>query len=173
MRRVLAIAALVIAAAPSALGQTPDEPARPAGEKAAAGVEQALIKLDRELTDATVSNDMALFKRTALDSYVFVNPGGGLEEGTQPPSGPPAKFESLVPEDVRVRVHGETAVLTGRATIKGRLGGGRDISGQYRYLRVFVRQGGQWRLAAMSAVPVQQEPAAQQPAQQPPAEKQP
>ena len=103
--------------------------------------EQALIKLDRELMDATVSNDMALFKRTALDGYVFVDPGGGLEEGTQPPPGPPAKFESLAPEDVRVRVHGDTAVLTGRATVKGQLGSGRDISGQYRYMRVFVRQG--------------------------------
>jgi ketosteroid isomerase-like protein len=60
-----------------------------------------------------------------------------------------------VVEDVRVRVHGDTAVLTGRVTAKGRLGSGRDISGQYRYLRVFVRRDGQWRLAAYSAVLIQ------------------
>jgi hypothetical protein len=156
MRSVLFLA-LLAAAAPAAAqtgaGAATQQPA-PAAQQG--GAEQALIKLDRELMDATVSNDMALFKRTALDSYVFVNPGGGLEEGTQPPSGPPAKFESLVPEDVRVRIHGETAVLTGRATVKGRLGSGRDISGQYRYMRVFVRQGGQWRLAATSVVPIEQ-----------------
>ena len=139
MRTVLFIALLTAAtpaAAQTGAGAATQQPA-PAAQQG--GAEQALIKLDRELMDATVSNDMALFKRTALDSYVFVNPGGGLEEGTQPPSGPPAKFESLVPEDVRVRVHGDTAVLTGRATVKGQLGSGRDISGQYRYLRVFVR----------------------------------
>ena len=156
MRTVLFIALLTAAtpaAAQTGAGAATQQPA-PAAQQG--GAEQALIKLDRELMDATVSNDMALFKRTALDSYVFVNPGGGLEEGTQPPSGPPAKFESLVPQDVRVRVHGDTAVLTGRATVKGRLGSGRDISGQYRYLRVFVRQGGQWRLAATSVVPIEQ-----------------
>ena len=156
MRTVLFIALLTAAtpaAAQTGAGAATQQPA-PAAQQG--GAEQALIKLDRELMDATVSNDMALFKRTALDSYVFVNPGGGLEEGTQPPSGPPAKFESLTPEDVRVRVHGDTAVLTGRATVKGRLGSGRDISGQYRYLRVFVRQGGQWRLAATSVVPIEQ-----------------
>ena len=156
MRSVLFIALLAAAtpaAAQTGAGAATQQPA-PAAQPG--GDEQALVKLDRELMDATVSNDMAPFKRTALDSYVFVNPGGGLEEGTQPPPGPPAKFESLVPEDVRVRVHGETAVLTGRATVKGRLGSGRDISGQYRYLRVFVRQGGQWRLAATSVVPIEQ-----------------
>ena len=156
MRSVLLFALLTAAtpaAAQTGAGAAQQQPA-PAAQQGSA--EQSLIKLDRELMDATVSNDMALFKRTALDTYVFVNPGGGLEEGTQPPSGPPAKFESLVPEDVRVRVHGDTAVLTGRATVKGRLGSGRDISGQYRYLRVFVRQGGQWRLAATSVVPIEQ-----------------
>ena len=156
MRSVLFLALLAAAtpaAAQTGAGAATQQPA-PAAQQG--GAEQALIKLDRELMDATVSNDMALFKRTALDSYVFVNPGGGLEEGTQPPSGPPAKFESLVPEDVHVRVHGETAVLTGRATVKGRLGSGRDISGQYRYMRVFIRQGGQWRLAATSVVPIEQ-----------------
>ena len=156
MRSVLFL--VLLAAATSAAAQTGPGAATPQPAPAAqqGGAEQALIKLDRELMDATVSNDMALFKRTALDSYVFVNPGGGLDEGTQPHPGPPAKFESLVPEDVRVRVHGDTAVLTGRATVKGRLGSGRDISGQYRYLRVFVRQGGQWRLAATSVVPIEQ-----------------
>ena len=154
MRSILFLA-LLTAATPAA-AQTGAATQQPAPAARQGGVEQALIKLDRELMDATVSSDMTLFKRTALDGHVFLNPGGGLEEGTQPPSGPPAKFESLVPEDVRVRVHGDTAVLTGRATVKGRLGSGRDISGQYRYLRVFVRRDGQWRLAATSVVAIEQ-----------------
>ena len=145
---------------------------QPTGEKVgmAGNAEQALTQLDRELNDAAVRADRALFERTAADGYVFVNPGGGLVERGQQDDG--VKFDSLDADDVRVRVHGDTAVLTGRAAVKGRLGGGQDISGQYRYMRVFVRQQGQWRLAAMSAVPIQQGPA-QQPAQQPPAEKKP
>lgn len=155
MRSILFLAFLAAAtpaAAQTGTGAATQQPA--AAEQG--GAEQALMKLDRELMDTTVSGDRALFERTALDGYVFVNPGGGLEEGARPPSGPPAKFESIVSEDVRVRVHGDTAVLTGRATVKGRLGSGRDISGQYRYMRVFVRQQGQWRLAATSIVPIEQ-----------------
>jgi hypothetical protein len=120
------------------------------------GGEQELIKLDRQLMDATLRGDWSLFERTALAGYVFINPGGGLEEGTRPPAGGPPKIESLVPEDARVQFHGDTAVLTGRVTVKGRLTSGRDISGQYRYMRVFVRHQGQWRLAATSAVLIEQ-----------------
>jgi hypothetical protein len=40
--------------------------------------------------------------------------------------------------------------------VKGKLANGTDISGPYTYMRVFVKQKGQWRLAAMSAVPIAQ-----------------
>lgn len=58
------------------------------------------------------------------------------------------KIESIQSEDVQVRVHGDTAILVGRANVKGRFDDGRDISRPYRYMRVFVKQQGQWRLAA-------------------------
>ena len=41
-----------------------------------------------------------------------------------------------------VRVHGGTAILRGRANVKGRFPDGPDISGPYRYMRVFVKQQG-------------------------------
>jgi Domain of unknown function (DUF4440) len=117
-------------------------------------VEQALIRLDRELMDAVVRKDRTLFERTALTRFVFVNPGGGVEERADPPA--PPNIESIQTENVVVRVDGDTAILTGHATLKGKLANGRDISGQYTYLRVFVKQPSQWRLAAMSAVPMMQ-----------------
>lgn len=155
----LALLTLLAAAAPiTASAQTGTDAAtkQPTTATTQGADEQALIKLDRELMDAAVRGDVALLQRTEVDGFVFVNPGGGVEEKGQSMPGGPPKIESAVPDEVRVRVHGDTAVLTGRATLKGRLGSGRDISGQYRYLRVFVKQGGQWRLAAMSAVPIEQ-----------------
>lgn len=140
MRYVLFLAfvtATTAAAQTGASMATQQPAAQPSGD------EQALIKLDRELSEARRRGDRSLFERTALPGYVFLNPGGFLEEGTQRPPGPPDKIQSHVLEDVRVRLHGETAVLTGRVTVKGLLGSGRDISGQYRYMRVFVRQSGQ------------------------------
>ena len=118
-------------------------------------VEQTLIRLDRELMDAAVRKDKTVFQQTALDRYVFVNPGGGVQERGAATDGP--NMESIQTENVVVRLHGDTAVLTGRAMVKGKLPNGTDISGPYTYMRVFVKQKGQWRLAAMSAVPIVQQ----------------
>jgi hypothetical protein len=132
--------------------QTKPTPA--AASQQSGAVEQTLIQLDRELMDAAVRKDKTFFQQTALDRYVFVNPGGGVQERSAPADGP--NMESIQTETVVVRVHGDTAVLTGKAMVKGKLANGTDISGPYTYMRVFVKQKGQWRLAAMSAVPIQQ-----------------
>jgi hypothetical protein len=115
-------------------------------------VEQELTKLDRELLNATVRNDQTLMQRVASERFVFINPVGGVQErgDTQGP-----KIESIQTQDVQVRVHGDTAILIGHANVKGRFADGRDISGPYRYMRVFVKQQGQWRLAAMQITPIQ------------------
>lgn len=165
MRSILLLA-LFTAAALLVYGQTDPgaqtKPTASAGQQSGA-VEQTLIRLDRELMDAAVRKDKTVLERTALDRYVFVNPGGGVQEGTAFTEGPfsgnlwsATNMQSVQTENVVVRVDGDTAILTGRAIVKGTLANGRDISGPYTYMRVFVKQKGQWRLAAMSAVGVAQ-----------------
>src|SRR5215207_8514592 len=106
--RIVLFLALLAAATLSTTAQTssgtPAQKTEPAAKQES--VERDLTKLDRELMDAAVKNDEALLNRTALDSYVFINPGGGVEEKGQP--GPMAKFQSLEPADVKVRVNGDT-----------------------------------------------------------------
>jgi hypothetical protein len=157
MRSILLLAVFMAAVPLLVYGQTdPDAQTKPtpsAGQQSGA-VEQALIRLDRELMDAAVRKDKTVFERTALDRYVFVNPGGGVQEGAASTDGP--NMESIQTEKVVVRVDGDTAVLTGKAIVKGKLANGTDISGPDTYMRVFVKQKGQWRLAAMSAVPIAQ-----------------
>ena len=150
---VLVVLALAI---PSLISSGQTDQAKPTPSPAPAQqtgpVEQELTKLDRELLDAIVRNDQTLMQRVALDRYVFINPVGGVQErgDTQGP-----KIESIQTQDVQVRVHGDTAILIGHANVKGRFADGRDISGPYRYMRVFVKQQGQWRLAAMQITPIQ------------------
>jgi hypothetical protein len=157
MRSILLSVVFTVAVPLVIYGQTdPGAQTKPnpsVGQQSGA-VEQTLIRLDRELMDAALSKDKTVFERTALDRYVFVNPGGGVQERAQSPDGP--NMESIQTENVVVRVDGDTAVLTGKAMVKGKLANGTDISGPYTYMRVFVKQKGQWRLAAMSAVPIAQ-----------------
>ena len=173
MKRIILLAALVFAAASVTFGQpptsTPEKPTaqeKPVGEKMAAtgSVEQAVRQLDRDLLDAMMRNDTALLEKVATDDYTITNPLGMVITKAQAIAGAKNfKFESLTPDDVQVRVYGDAAVVTGRATVKGQLktpaATMQDISGQYRYTRVYVKQEGQWRLVAHQMTPIAQQPA--------------
>lgn len=158
MRRIVLLALLIFTAAALGFAQVPKSDTKKE-PKPVTDAEQALIKLDRDLMDAMVRDDMAMAHKLELENYVFVNPGGGVEEYRPQPAGSGPKFEMANTEDVKVRITGDTAVLTGKATIKGKLANGTDISGPYRYMRVFVKQKGEWRLIAASAVPIPPPPA--------------
>jgi hypothetical protein len=159
MRRIFLLAVFTAAVPLFVYSQTDPgaqtKPVPAAGQQSGA-VEQALIKLDRELMDAAVSKNKAVFERVASEHYVFVNPGGGVQERGASADGP--NLESIQTENVMVRVDGDTAVLTGKAMVKGKFPNGTDISGPYTYMRVFAKQKGQWRVAAASVVPIMQPP---------------
>ena len=57
-------------------------------------------------------------------------------------------LDSFELEKIRVWVHGDTAILTGRVHAKGLGPKGKEFDGRYRYMHVFVKQKGEWRLAA-------------------------
>src|SRR5439155_844735 len=57
------------------------------------------------------------------------------------------QIESVGSEDQDVRVYGDTAVITGRVTLKGKYSG-KEASGLYRSISVWVNQRGRWRLVA-------------------------
>jgi uncharacterized protein (TIGR02246 family) len=180
MKQILLLAALVVAASSIALGQTPATPTAtptpaqgqpaitpgtPTAEKVAANAsaEQAVRQLDQDLMGAMAKNDTALFERVATDDYTATNPIGMNSTKAQAIAGAKNfKFESLNTDDVNVRTYGDTAIVTGRATVKGQLKTAadkmQDISGQYRYIRVYVKQGDQWRVAASQLTPIAQPP---------------
>jgi len=54
---------------------------------------------------------------------------------------------SLVADEMKVRVYGDAAVVTGRNTLKGKYQG-MDINGQIRWTDTWVKHGGRWQCAA-------------------------
>ncbi len=50
--------------------------------------------------------------------------------------------------DLKVRVYGDTAVVTGKADVKGTLGGG-DATGQILFTRVYVKMHGHWQSVSL------------------------
>jgi len=152
MRCIILLALLMIAVPAITFSQvTKDETKKtPPGKTE---VEQNLIKLDRDLLDAMIRKDMSMADRVEVADHVFINPGGGVEvKGQQ--VGPGPVINTVDTSEAVVRVHGDTAVLTGKAMVKGGFTNGPDISGPYRYMRVFVKQQGEWRLVATTVTPI-------------------
>jgi len=63
------------------------------------------------------------------------------------------KLEGNDLDDLQARVYGDTAVVTGRSTQKGKAYG-QDAAGQYRFTRVYVRQDGKWKAVAFQSTKV-------------------
>ncbi|MBA2705387.1 MAG: nuclear transport factor 2 family protein [Blastocatellia bacterium] len=118
-----------------------------------------LLYMERDLIDGSLHNDTKMFERVAMDDYVSVNPQGMVVTKAQGlANAKNFKFDAIDTDDVQVSVHGDTAVVTGRANVKGKMGA-QDINGQYRYMRVYTKDNGHWRAVASQITPIVQTPA--------------
>lgn len=60
------------------------------------------------------------------------------------------KFSRYATSDVRVRVYGDAAVVTGRLE-RTRTLNGHESSDDWRFTKAYTRQGGQWRVVSFHA----------------------
>jgi ketosteroid isomerase-like protein len=115
-----------------------------------------LLYMERDLRDSAVRNDTKLFEQVAMDDYISINPQGLVATKAQSiANSGNMKFESIDTDDVQVEVHGDTGLVTGRAMVKGKMGT-QDITGQYRYMRVYTKDNGHWRAVSFQVTPIVQ-----------------
>jgi ketosteroid isomerase-like protein len=114
--------------------------------------EQELIALENDWSQAAVKRDGAALQRFYADEYIFTDENGVVSNKTQEIlnlTNGIFRLTSYKFEDVKVRVYGDVAVVTGRNTIKGIWEDvKRDISGPYRFTDVFVKRNGRWQCVA-------------------------
>ncbi len=160
MKRILVMVVLMIAAPVLVVSQTSDRKAD-VTKNNNRKVEQELMQLEKNGAAAAVKGDTTFLERHTATNYIGTDPGGGVEDRAQMMAGAKAgniKFETMNLDEMSVRMAGkDTAVVTGRATIKGNLKSGMDISGQYRFTDVWVKQEGRWQLMAWQATKVAQQ----------------
>jgi ketosteroid isomerase-like protein len=112
--------------------------------------EQELIKLEKDWLDALVKSDLAFIDQILVDDWTATDQDGTfyskpqylayLKSGEEVTS-------SAVADEMKVRVYGDAAVVTGRNTFKGTLKG-KDMSGQDRWTDTFVKKAGRWQCVA-------------------------
>ena len=115
------------------------------------GAEQQIRDLEGQINAAVVSGDLRVFERLLADDFTHINQSGIFRTKAQwlanhkPGQSP---YDAYDVDDVKIRVYGDTAVVTAHTTPKGRDSKGKPITGQYRYLRVWAKRDGQWRAVA-------------------------
>jgi ketosteroid isomerase-like protein len=142
MKRILFALMIVMAICQTAAAQA-SSPA----PKSAASDEQVLREHDLECVQAMVARKTDVIDRLEADDFIFIGPDGHVWDKAQDiasiKSGD-VVFESINLDDVKVRVFGDAAVVSGRSTVKGRYKE-INISGKYRYTSVWVKRDGRWR----------------------------
>jgi ketosteroid isomerase-like protein len=149
MKRMLAVAALIMAASSVALGQITGKKANYFSQKGDS-VEQAVMQMEEALRVAVSKSDTKAYGRIVGDDYVYTNQDALVRTKAQVMSDYDSgslKYESLKFDEIKVHAYGDTAVVTGRQTVKAQ-DNGKDISGQFRYTRVYVKRQGRWQLVA-------------------------
>ena len=112
--------------------------------------ERELLKANQAYDEALVRGDAAALDRLYSDEFVYTTPDGEVRDKSQQlaftRSGD-LRLESGRSDDVKVRVYGNTAVMTGRFTAAGKFKD-RVINIRERYTAVWVKRRGAWRLVA-------------------------
>jgi uncharacterized protein (TIGR02246 family) len=125
-------------------------PAATSAPAATENVEPTIRQLVSERDQAIQRGDLAAIDRIYADDYISTGALGTVRTKAQViedlKSGT-LKIEAITSDEINVRAHGDTVIVTGRTTTKGQ-DRGQDISGQNRFTQVYMKRNGQWQIVA-------------------------
>jgi ketosteroid isomerase-like protein len=149
MRNMLAIVLLCLLSLSLAAGQQ---------ASTTSGVEDQITKLEQGWAQATIKDGVAAVDQYEADDIMSTDPSGRVTDKAQDKkdlSSGDLKFQSIELSDLKIRVYGNTAVVTGTETLKGTYKE-QDISGKYRYTDIWAKRNGKWQAVGSQATKVQQ-----------------
>lgn len=116
-------------------------------------VHKQIETLEMQWRQAQVDNNIPVMEHLLADDYVGISANGTIESKVQAIAQHKAgtvRITQLELDDLKVRLYGDTAVVTSKADLQG-VNGESDISGKYRYTRVYNRRLGQWKIVSFEA----------------------
>jgi len=120
--------------------------------------ERELITLEHDWSTAWLKKDGAFLQRLYADEYMFTSESGTIYNKAQDiaeTTSAENRNESFLRADMKVRVYGNTAVVTGLNTLESSAtASGKHTSGAYRFTDVFVKRHGRWQAVASQSTRV-------------------
>jgi imidazolonepropionase-like amidohydrolase len=106
---------------------------------------EELRNLVRKWDEANVKGDVATLDPLLADEFTFVGGPNKSQYLASIRSRPPdSVVESAISEDVHVQIYGDTAIVVGLDTIKGK-NKGQAFEQKWLYLDVWVKRSGRWQ----------------------------
>jgi ketosteroid isomerase-like protein len=116
-------------------------------------VHKQIEALEMEWRQAQVDNNIKVIDNLLADDYVGITANGTIETKAQALAQRKAgtvRITTLDLDDLKIRLYGDTAVVTSKADVQG-VNGQSNISGKYSYTRVYNRRLGQWKIVSFEA----------------------
>ena len=153
--RAAAAGLTLIGTEPAPTGQQ-ENPAGVADQGVEGSVAEQVAEMDRKWLHAALTGNTAYMAALFSDDFVEVHPGGEIvtKQQIDQIKSSTHKLTELRPVDIHVHyLSSDLAILTDTTLKKGFSQGSKQI-GEYRVLRVFVKQNGKWRAAGAAQTPV-------------------
>jgi ketosteroid isomerase-like protein len=126
------------------------------GQAKPEAVEQILKQLERDWTQASLKKDIAALDKIMADDWVSIDFQGKAvtkaETLANLKAGLPATQAAGIGE-MKVRIFGDSAIVTGSDTEKSTLQG-KDVIDKYLWTDVFVKRDGRWQAVASQSTKV-------------------
>lgn len=163
MKRILSIALLalpLLSAAQPVFAQTKNKASSPGKGRGLqpAGAEAELKRLEREWFDAVVKGDAETLNRILADDFTALNDDGSSVNKAQMTELSQAglvKLDEIKSDEFKLRLYGNTAVVTGRATYVRN----QKPLGQSSHIEVWVKRAGpagrpRWQAVSWVSMPI-------------------
>ena len=115
-------------------------------------VEQEILRMDVARRDAIIRSDVNALARIYADSLVVTGADGRVAGKAdelalnQPGNRTVFAYDS---SELSVHVYGDTAILTGRNTVKDRIRDQAPREATYRFTQVWLKLDGRWQIVAV------------------------
>jgi ketosteroid isomerase-like protein len=119
--------------------------------------ERELTQLVKDINRAVLKADTEFLERVLHPDYAHHGTRGYAEDRSQYLDNRKAgrvRYEVLVWDEIKARPYGDVAIVTGRATARGKDQQG-PFDDQRIFTRVFLRRDGRWQLVHSQATPIQ------------------
>ena len=151
MKHGVLLLVVLMAVMPGMLGSQARQKAATPVVSSPEEIAKSIQKLESDLRIATMKGEASWFEQHLADNYVETDATGKvstradvikLYRNTQP------EYDSWnLSEGTAQTFHGNTVILTGKLDLEGNVEG-KSVSGSFRFTRVWVKDGLEWKLAA-------------------------